>query len=93
MKPTRHILCLTITLMTCLATVAQGGLRPRGDVNCDWTVNIGDVNAIIDAIFNDTPYHSLYTYALDINGDHTINITDLNAVIGAIMISMGLGQF
>ena len=85
MKTAQHILCLTLALLTSLATVAQGGLRPRGDVNCDWTVNIGDVNAIIDAVFSGTPYHSLYTYAYDINGDHTINITDLNAVIGAIM--------
>lgn len=85
MKPAQHISCMFLALMTCLTTVAQGGLRPRGDVNCDWTVNIGDVNAIIDAIFSGTPYHSLYTYAYDINGDHTINITDLNAVIGAIM--------
>ncbi len=64
---------------------AQGGLRPRGDVNCDWEVNIADVNVLIEDIFADKPYHSLYTYALDINGDKEINIADLNMLIGAIM--------
>ena len=82
------VIILLFTLMCELHVTsvhAQQGLRPRGDVNCDWTVNIADVNAIIGAIFNDTRYHSLYTYAYDINGDRTINISDLNAVIGAIL--------
>ncbi len=64
---------------------AQGGLRPRGDVNCDWEVNIADVNVLIEDIFADLPYHSFYTYAQDINGDKEINIADLNMLIGAIM--------
>ena len=85
MKKAIHVITLLLALLPALALHGQAGLRPRGDVNCDWTVNIADVNGIIDAIFNDTPYHSLYTYAYDINGDKQINISDLNAVIGAIM--------
>ncbi|MBQ6166341.1 MAG: CotH kinase family protein [Muribaculaceae bacterium] len=81
----KRISYIILFLLSALAMHGQAGLRPRGDVNCDWTVNIGDVNAIIEAIFSDKPYHALYTYAYDINGDHTINISDLNAVIGAIM--------
>ena len=63
---------------------AQGDLRPRGDVNCDWEVNIADVNAMVDAIQDGTAYHSFYTYAHDINGDKEINIADVNMVIEAI---------
>ena len=85
MKKAIHVITLLLALLPALALHGQAGLRPRGDVNCDWTVNIADVNGIIDAIFNDTPYHSLYTYAYDINGDKQINISDLNAVIGAIL--------
>ena len=36
---------------SCLLAQAQTGLRPRGDVNCDWEVNIADVKAVIDSIF------------------------------------------
>ncbi len=85
----RTVICYLIPLLmtVCSAFPMQGreGLRPRGDVNCDWTVNIADLNAIVDAIFNETPYHALYTYAHDINGDHNINIADVNAVVGAIL--------
>lgn len=85
MKTKNLIITLLLALMPTLVLHGQDGLRPRGDVNCDWTVNIADVNSIINAIFNNTPYHALYTYAYDINGDHAINISDLNAVIGAIL--------
>ena len=60
-------------------------LRPRGDLNCDWEVNIADVNAMVDAIIAGKPYHSLYTYAYDINGDKEITIADLNVLIGAVL--------
>ena len=63
----------------------QGSLRPRGDVNCDWEINIADVNALVDSIINGAKYHSLYSYATDVNGDKEINIADLNAVLDAIM--------
>lgn len=76
---------MLLAVLPALAMHGQQGLRPRGDVNCDWAVNIADVNAIIDAIFNDTPYHAFYTFAHDVNGDHAINIADLNAVISAIL--------
>lgn len=63
----------------------QSGLRPRGDVNCDWEVNIADVNTVIDSIFDDAQYHSLYSYATDVNGDHEINISDVNMIIRSIL--------
>lgn len=69
---------------SCLPVQAQDGLRPRGDVNCDWEVNIADVNALIDSIYSDAKYHALYSYAADVNGDTEINIADINMVINCI---------
>ena len=84
----RHIITTLVWLMVCMTAIntnAQSGLRPRGDVNCDWEVNIADVNAVIDSIMNDAKYNSFYSYACDINGDKEINISDLNMVIDAIL--------
>ena len=64
---------------------ANDGLRPRGDVNCDWEVNIGDVNALVDTILAGSPYNSIYNYPYDVNGDQEINISDINMVIDAIL--------
>lgn len=64
---------------------AQSGIRPRGDVNCDWEVTIADVNVLIASILKGTEYHSFYTYDLDINSDKEITIADINLVIDAIL--------
>ncbi len=81
----RTILILPIILLAAIALHAQGGLRPRGDVNCDWEVNLADVNALVDTICSGARYHALFSYAADVNGDKEINIADLNAVVSAIM--------
>ena len=78
------VVCL-LTITWANTVFAQGTLRPRGDVNCDWEVNIADANALIDSIFAGAKYHALYSYAADINGDKEINIADINAVIDAVM--------
>lgn len=82
----KKILTIFILYMafSCLTAHAQSGLRPRGDVNCDWEVNIADVNALLDSIYSDTKYHKLYSYATDVNGDQEINIADINMIIDAI---------
>lgn len=84
----RDIIHVIITLiavsLNSTVAIGQSGLRPRGDVNCDWEVNIGDVNTLVDAVLNETAYHSFYTYAHDINGDKEINIADVNMAIQAI---------
>ena len=50
------------------------------DVNGDGTVNIADVNLIINWILSGST-----DPAGDVNGDGTINIADINAVINAIL--------
>ena len=85
MKKTIALIFLVIGTMTGLVTHAQSGLRPRGDVNCDWEVNIADVNALADSVMKGAAYHSLYSYAADVNSDKEINIADINMVIDAIL--------
>ena len=71
----------------------QAGLRPRGDVNCDWAVNIADINAVVDSIISGAEYHPFYGYAADINADTEINIakaldSTTNAYKGFIYIAI-----
>jgi len=82
---TRLIISLACFLLSCLIMTGQSSLRPRGDVNCDWEVDIADANALMDAVMSHTAYHSLYTYALDINGDKEINIADMNLLVDGIL--------
>ena len=84
MKRAVYILVL-LAIVVCSGADARDLLRPRGDVNCDWELNIADINALIDAIVAGTPYHSFYTYDHDINGDKEINLADLNLLVDAIM--------
>ena len=52
----------------------------KGDVNGDNEVNIADVNALIDMIFNNDT-----SSVGDVNGDNEINIADVNALIDQIL--------
>ena len=81
----RLTISLTLLLFSYLFMAGQDGLRPRGDVNCDWEVNIADINELADAVMSQTAYHALYTYALDVTGDKEINIADINLAIGAVL--------
>ena len=61
----------------------HGGVDPeplKGDVNGDGSVNIADVNLVIDMILSGT-----YKAVGDINGDGTVNISDINEVIAIIL--------
>jgi hypothetical protein len=49
-------------------------------VNGDNEVNIADVNALIDMIFNNDT-----SSVGDVNGDNEINIADVNALIDQIL--------
>ena len=73
----------------CLSPVAsllaQDGLRPRGDVNCDWRLSIDDVTTLIDMMLSGVEFHPMYTYAADIDGDKRINIQDLTELIDGLL--------
>ena len=73
----KKLLFSALLAMLCAGAVWAGNSR---DVNGDGEVNIGDVNAVIDAIL------SGHTVALaDVNGDGEVNIADVNAVIDCIL--------
>lgn len=86
-----HMKILTQTFLvgalvfSALCVSAHETLRPRGDVNCDWEVDIADVNVLVEAVIKGVTYHSFYTYALDVNGDCEITVADINTVITAVM--------
>ena len=63
---------------TCLVKVIAGGLK--GDVNGDGSVNIADINEVIDMILS-----GRFDALGDINGDGSVNITDINALIAIIL--------
>lgn len=51
-----------------------------GDVNSDGSVNITDINIVIDAILAGN-----YLIAADVNRDGTVNISDINTLIAIIL--------
>ena len=89
MKIMRNKVYIALFAVMCLSQFtslsAPNGLRPRGDVNCDWEVTVSDVNALVDSILSGALYHSLYNYSYDVNGDKEINIADINMVVDAIL--------
>lgn len=84
-KPHISLCTLFVLLLMGLSAQAQSGLRPRGDVNCDWRLGIDDVTELIAMLLNDVEYHSLYTYAADINSDKDINIEDVVCLIEELL--------
>ena len=52
----------------------------KGDVNGDGSVNITDINMVIDIILSDK-----FNAAGDINGDGQVNISDINSIISIIL--------
>jgi len=78
-------LLAVITLLPALSMQAQKGLRPRGDVNCDWEISIADINVLIDTILTGGQYHAFYGYAADVNNDQEYSVADINALIHAVL--------
>ena len=80
MKKTMLLVMFWATFVFCAS--GQSSLRPRGDVNCDWEINIADINTLIDIILGKTSCQDCFDK--DVNGDGEVNIADINAVIGTI---------
>lgn len=84
-KKNISLVVLFIALLSAINSFGQDGLRPRGDVNCDWNLNVADVTKLIDMVLNSEAYHSLYTYAADINNDKVINVLDVVVLIDGVL--------
>ena len=80
-----QLIAILIAVLSAISSYGQTGLRPRGDVNCDWEVGIADVNVLVDAVLEGVDYHPFYTYAYDINGDKEINLADINLIVDAVL--------
>ena len=85
MKKALQSIITLILVNVCMPAYSQTGIRPRGDVDCDWRVSVNDITAEIDSILCQTKYNSFYNYAFDINGDKKISITDVTLIIDALM--------
>lgn len=85
MKRSLSLIILLLLMTPFMHLHGQSGLRPRGDVNCDWEVTLADVSALVDAVMSGTAYHRFYTFALDLNGDKEINIADINMAVDAVL--------
>ena len=80
-----QLIAILIAVLSAISSHGQTGLRPRGDLNCDWEVCIADVNVLVDAVLEGVDYHPFYTYAYDINGDKEINLADINLIVDAVL--------
>ncbi len=76
----KKIQFLLLSLLLTLPVTATAQSSIKGDVNGDGTVNITDLNAIINMIIDDSA-----TMIADVNGDGTVNIADINAIISIII--------
>ena len=63
---------------SCAVKVISSGLK--GDVNGDGSVNIADINEVIDMILS-----GRFDVVGDVNGDGSVNIGDINALIAIIL--------
>ena len=77
----RRFLALLVAVWSLLGLQAQDGLRPRGDVNRDFVVDIDDVNAVLNVMVRKTPYDA----DADLDGSGVVDIDDLNSIINIIV--------
>jgi hypothetical protein len=59
-----------------------------GDVNCDGSVNFGDINVFVLTLTNPSGYADAYPdcdiLSADINGDGSVNFADINPFVGLL---------
>jgi hypothetical protein len=53
-----------------------------GDVNCDFEINLADINTLIDVISRNG---NVYEEAYDVNNDNEVGLADINALIDIIL--------
>lgn len=81
----------TITAMcgeltaTCVVTVLEASVGVVGDVCGDGDIDVSDINAIINRMFNLTSTSDLETKLCDINEDAQVDIADVNELINIML--------
>jgi len=77
---------MSLVLLSSAVSLAETwGVRPRGDVNCDWEVSMADVNTLVGDVAAGTAYNAGYTYYADVNGDQELSVSDINMVVDGIL--------
>ena len=71
----------TMALVAYLLLGLSASAQVRGDVTGEGTVDIADVNAVINMMLGKTPQ----TAAGDVTGDNNVDIADVNAVINIML--------
>ena len=77
----KQTLLKTMALVACLLLGLSATAQVQGDINGDDTVDIADVNAVINMMLGKTAQ----TAAGDINSDGSVDIADVNAVINLML--------
>ena len=77
----KKIRFLLLSCLMALPATALAQSSMTGDVNGDGTVNITDLNAVINMIIDGSDT----TPMADVNGDGSVNIADVNAIISIII--------
>ena len=72
---------ITMPASPTVTLVVNQGTGVTGDVNGDGTVDISDVNAVINVMLGKAES----TPAADINGDGTVDVSDVNMVINIML--------
>lgn len=72
---------ITMPASPTVTLVVNQGTGVTGDVTGDGTVDISDVNAVINMMLGKTDV----TAAADVNGDGTVDISDVNAIINIML--------
>ena len=74
----------TMALVAYLLLGLSASAQVRGDVTGEGTVDIADVNAVIDVIQGNADGAEKVRRS-DVNGDGEVNIADVNAIIDIIL--------
>lgn len=60
----------------------------RGDLNCDWLINFGDINPFVPILANPDAWQSAYPDCPaengDINGDESVGFSDINPFVALL---------
>ena len=68
----------------CIIFPGESVMPLVGDVNGDGSVDIEDVNALLNVILDVTPA-DFYAGVTDLNSDHTVDVEDVNILINIIL--------
>ncbi len=81
-------LAAEISVRTVIESLDSQRLNP-GDLNCDWSVDFGDINPFVLRLSNPTAYQEEFPRCLDANGDinfdGTVDFGDINPFVALLV--------